>query len=44
VQFALFIVIIAIGLWLIFYKSFIKFGRKLNKHFKNIKDEIGRDE
>lgn len=43
-QFVFFTIIIAIGLWLMFYKVFIKFGRKFNKHVDNIKNEIGRDE
>jgi hypothetical protein len=44
IQFALFVIIIIIGLWLMFYKTAIRFGKFVNKYFKNIKDELEREE
>jgi len=42
VQFALTVIIVVILMYLIFYKIFFAIGKLINKHFKNIKNEINK--
>lgn len=43
-QFAIFVILGILVIYLIFYKIVIKFGKKFIKYFKNIKDELEREE